>query len=85
MIPLRGIPAEERLISRHEPIVISDLTVEAVKDLGSVAQVLQRFHIQSILIVPIISEGRVVGSFSPVSYTHLRPCKACTVSVPVCA
>ena len=64
MIPLRGIPAEERLISRHEPIVISDLTVEAVKDLGSVAQVLQRFHIQSILIVPIISEGRVVGSFS---------------------
>jgi PAS domain S-box-containing protein len=61
-IPLRGVPAEERLIETKEPLTISD--VASNKSLGPVRDILGEFDIRSILIVPVVFKGRVLGSFS---------------------
>lgn len=62
-IPIRGIALEEQLIASKEPLVIDDVTAYA-DSLRPVLDIFQRFHIRSILIVPIVSKGRVLGSFS---------------------
>ncbi|MCP4601461.1 MAG: GAF domain-containing protein [Proteobacteria bacterium] len=60
--PLRGIPTEEQLISTRKPIKIND--VEKHSSLGGVRDLLLEHNICSILIVPIVSKRRVLGSFS---------------------
>ncbi|MCS6845910.1 MAG: GAF domain-containing protein [Caldilineales bacterium] len=62
-IPLEGIPDEERLVHGGEPLVVEDVANEV--DLGPVRNILyDQYGIQSILIVPIISKGKRLGSFS---------------------
>lgn len=60
--PLAGVEAEENLISSGEPIVIADVANSST--LGSVREILIKLKIQSILIVTVVSKGRVLGSFS---------------------
>lgn len=72
-IAVRGVPAEERLFYERQPIVIDDVERAAPEDLGPVADVFARFRIRSILIVPIVSAGRVLGSFSLDAIARPRP------------
>jgi GAF domain-containing protein len=62
VIQVRGIPLEERLVYQQEVLNIPD--VEAEHSLGSVRDTLLSFGIQSILIVPVVLQGKVVASFS---------------------
>lgn len=62
-IQVRGIPAEEELIATQRPIVFADVS-QAGDVLGPVLEVFHQFDIRSILIVPVIVDGWVVGSFS---------------------
>ena len=62
IIPLRGIPAAERLIETKEPLKVGN--VAADESFGIVRDTLLELEIQSILIVPIVSKDRVLGSFS---------------------
>lgn len=62
IIPIRGIPLEERLIATREPIVIPDVTSE--KDLGEVRQIMGELGIQSSLFVPVTGKSGLLGSFS---------------------
>lgn len=63
IIPLSGIPAEQRLITSLEPLVIDDVAGD--DSLGQVRDILQSLNAQSALIVPVISkEGILRGSFS---------------------
>lgn len=63
IIPVRGIPAEERLVYHREvlnfPDVVGEISLGKVRD-----DILCRFGIRSVLIVPVISRDRVVASFS---------------------
>ncbi len=70
-IPLRGVPAEERLIETEEPLVISDVASD--ESLGPVQDTLLKFDIQSIVIVPVIGKNdKVLGSFSLDAVGHTR-------------
>ncbi len=62
VIQVRGIPLEERLVYQQEVLNIPD--VEAEHSLDSVRDILLGFGIQSILIVPVVLQGKVVASFS---------------------
>jgi len=62
IIPVRGIPAEEQLIETREPLNVYD--VAAYEPFGVVRDTLGELGIQSVLIVPIISKGQVLGTFS---------------------
>ncbi len=63
IIPIQDVPDEERLAGAGEPLVVFD--VEHQETLGPVRDILFRDHnIQSILIVPIETEGKRLGSFS---------------------
>src|SRR5260370_1257101 len=57
-----GIPPEERLVQNRQPIVVNDVAKDA--SLGSVKDVLLNLGIKSILVVPIVVDGQVRGSFS---------------------
>jgi GAF domain-containing protein len=62
-IPLAGVPDEERLAQEGRVVVADD--VQHAAELGEVRDILHgQFAIQSILIVPVRSEQRVLGSFS---------------------
>ena len=61
-MPLRGTPAEERLIATHQPLIIYDVRLE--ESLGVVRDILLGMNIQSILIVPVIGKKGLLGSFS---------------------
>ncbi len=62
VIPVHGIPVEERLVYQKEIINIPDVACET--SLGSVRDSLQSLGIQSALIVPVVLQDQVVGSFS---------------------
>lgn len=62
VIPLYGVPVEEQLIASKEPLVVSD--VASIPGFDPVREMLIELGIRSILIVPIISKGRPLGSFS---------------------
>lgn len=64
LIPLCGIPIEERLLRERSPIVIEDVSAIDQAELGVVADIFRTHNIRSILIAPIISAGSVIGSFS---------------------
>lgn len=71
VIPVHGIPEEERLVQNKEPIVIE--RVSQCETLGPVRDILLGFHIQSILIVPVLdSHHRLLGSFSLDAIGHSR-------------
>lgn len=63
-IPFTEIPIEKLLIQEKIPIPIMDTSRADEKQLGVLKQILQGYNIQSILLVPIIVLGKVVGSFS---------------------
>lgn len=62
VIQVRGVPPEERLVYQQEVLNIPDVAAE--HSLGSVRDTLLRFGIQSILIVPVVLQDKVVASFS---------------------
>lgn len=62
LVPSQGVLAEEQLIASKQPICIAR-TAEAT-DLSLVGAIFTRFDIRSILIVPIVYQNRVIGSFS---------------------
>ena len=70
-VPVRGVPAEESLAVRGETLHVSDIR-EARSELGPVYEILDGFGVQSILVVPIIFQGRVLGSFSLDTIIHKR-------------
>lgn len=59
-IPLRGVPAEEKMVSLKEPIVVRDISLDP--SFSPVSDILREHGIQSVLVVPLISEGRLLGS-----------------------
>ncbi|MBI5650387.1 MAG: GAF domain-containing protein [Chloroflexi bacterium] len=61
-IPVRGISAEERLILTQAPLQFDD--VSKAEGLGAVAEIWNELGIRSILIIPIVIKGRVIGSLS---------------------
>lgn len=71
IIPLRGVPAGERLIETRQPLVIHD--VAADESLGPVGDILLGFDIQSLLIVPVVGKNeKLLGSFSLDAVGHRR-------------
>jgi GAF domain-containing protein len=62
-IPLRGVPDEERLLKRREPLVIQDVATR--EGLGPVKNILlDRLNIQSTIIIPVVVKDKLLGSFS---------------------
>ena len=61
-IPVRGIAAEEQLILTQAPLQIDD--VAQAEGLGPIAEIWHALGIRSILIVPLIVKGGVIGSLS---------------------
>ncbi|MAU01142.1 MAG: hypothetical protein CL608_28700 [Anaerolineaceae bacterium] len=61
-VQIEGVPAEQKLVNRHEPIVVED--VATCEELGEVKNLLLEFDIQSIMAVPSIVQGKPLGSFS---------------------
>jgi GAF domain-containing protein len=80
VIPVRGVLAEEALISSKIPLFFPQ--VEGEDQLGRVADILKKFSITTILIVPIVVDSWVIGSFSldfrtkrdPFSAAQLEQC-----------
>lgn len=70
IIPVRDSPAEEELIFDQRILNISDVANEIA--LGPVREILLKLGIQSILIVPVVSHGNVIASFSLDSMRELR-------------
>lgn len=70
LVPVRGVPIEEHLIATQEPIVIDDVT--SVTQLGPVRETLRELGIRSILIIPLVYKGKVLGSFSLDSIGHYQ-------------
>ncbi|MCX7841267.1 MAG: GAF domain-containing protein, partial [Anaerolineae bacterium] len=69
-IQVRDTPLEERLVYQREVLNIPDVATEHL--LGSVREILLGFGIQSILIVPVVLQGKVVASFSLDVIGHKR-------------
>jgi len=61
-IPLRGIPAEEKLIKTRKPLAVYDVRSE--ESLGVVRDILLELNVRSILFVPVIGKEGIIGSFS---------------------
>jgi GAF domain-containing protein len=59
-IPLRGVPAEERMVNFRQPIVLTDISLDS--SFSPASDILSQHGIRSVLIVPLISKGRLVGS-----------------------
>ena len=70
-IQITGTVTAERLVQSRDPIVSND--VENDKALGGLKAGLLRLGIKSIVIVPIVVDGEVRGSFSFDSMRALRP------------
>jgi PAS domain S-box-containing protein len=61
-IPLKGIPAEEKLLATRNPLTLD--IVEDKEALDAVGEILQKFDVRSLLIIPLIFKGKILGSFS---------------------
>ncbi len=63
VIQLRGVPREEQLVDEGQPVVVYDVAQDTA--LGPVGRLLyDKWDIQSILVVPVNSGGKRLGSFS---------------------
>lgn len=60
-IPVENTPSMQHLVSGQEPLVVSDTRTDPRVEV--VRPILRRHGIISTMIVPVISEGRVVGTF----------------------
>ncbi|MET0625917.1 MAG: GAF domain-containing protein [Pyrinomonadaceae bacterium] len=60
-IPLSNIPSGAKFIEDRKPFIVPDVTKE--KRLGPARLLLKKLNIKSVLIVPVVSNGRLVGSF----------------------
>jgi GAF domain-containing protein len=69
-VRVSGIPVEEKLVHERQPIVINDVRNDS--SLGPVQPVLVNLGIKSIVVVPIIVDDEVKGSFSFDSIHALR-------------
>jgi PAS domain S-box-containing protein len=69
-IPVHDVVVEERLIASQKPVVIPDTATEP--SLGPVFDIFRRFGIRSILLVPVVLKGNVLGSFSLDAIDRLR-------------
>lgn len=63
-IQVRGVPAEELLVHTGQPLVFAEIDAAVIAQFGPMAAIFAEHDIRSILIVPILSKGRVIGSFS---------------------
>lgn len=71
VIPLQGVPLEEKLIKEREPIIIFD--IENEEGLGQVREIMYgKFNIHSTVFIPVISKGKLFGSFSLDAIGHKR-------------
>lgn len=70
VFPLKGVPAEEKLIATKEPLMIPDVASETGFD--PVRDVLAAMGPCSMLIVPILSQSRMLGSFGLDMMKHHR-------------
>jgi hypothetical protein len=70
VIPLIGVPTEEKLISLKEAVAVKDVQLDP--GFQPVADILTKLDICSILIVPIISKDRIIGSFGLDVMKHKR-------------
>jgi signal transduction histidine kinase len=61
-IPMSGVPFEESLTKSFEPRLIKN--IESEDDLGPVKDILKRFGITALLVIPIVVDRKIVGSFS---------------------
>jgi GAF domain-containing protein len=59
--PLRGVPFEEELIRTRQIVPISD--IREATSLGAAQEALLNFGVRSMLMVPILLDGRLIGSF----------------------
>lgn len=64
VISIHEAPFEERIVNAPEPLAIDDVAQWPEADLGPVAVTFRHLGIRSILIVPIVCDGKTQGSFS---------------------
>lgn len=70
-IPVAGVEAEEKLLTQKQPLLLQ--SVAEAGSLGPVRETLQALDIESILIVPVLVNGIVFGSFSIDIIDQQRP------------
>jgi GAF domain-containing protein len=68
-IPLSRIPFEQELISTQHEIVLAEIHT-APRRLGALLKIWQRLDIHSIAIIPLVHQGRILGSFSLEAIGH---------------
>jgi GAF domain-containing protein len=61
-IKVKGELVEEKLIKSKKPVMFVDVANQ--ETLGSIKSILTKSGIKSILLVPVVSKGKVLGSFS---------------------
>lgn len=61
-IPLMGVPFEESLTKSFEPRLIKNIA--HANELGPVKDILKRLGITGLLVIPIVVDRKVIGSFS---------------------
>lgn len=59
-IPLKGNPSIERILATQEPLAIYDAETDPL--VAPIRDVIRRRHIKSILIIPLIARGEVIGT-----------------------
>lgn len=80
VIPVRGAAAAERFVTLREPLVIGDVTAD--QPLGAGREILLNQDIRSTLLVPVIYQGRLLGSLGLDSVGRTREFTA--VEVELC-
>lgn len=63
-IRVGGVAAEERLVNAGEPLIVNDVFEQEHESLGPIQQILLQLGIKSIVVVPIIVDNMIRGSFS---------------------
>lgn len=59
-IPLRGVPAEERMVNFKEPIALPNIA--DAPSFSPVSRILSDHGIKSVLVVPLINKNKLIGS-----------------------
>lgn len=60
-MPVHGIPIEEQLVRERKPIYIANVPSEA--SFGPIQAVLEKLGTRSLLLIPIIVQDKLIGSF----------------------
>ena len=59
IIPLRGIPVEERLLETKKPLIINDVASE-LSQLGEAGEILLKYGVQSVVIFPVVAKDKTL-------------------------